>query len=462
MSLTFQHCYLNNSLQIANMEEMLCEFENKGHLSVSLVKQLQRLSVSENNTIFILRTLIDTNKHKIKNKIVNSTTDSKYNTKSNNKDQFRKAFGVNFDNNADDVNTTLADDLLRLIWNEIVTMGIVDPQSKPTNGNGNWGVDLLDKDYGCGVQLKHFDYPQYLHSLDFKSFQDTMKNEEKRSAYNTSCDGGISVFVNPYGYSDYLQRGDGSFIEIPPYSYLILRGNVIHCGTGNFSHYDGIYKIFFYGDPPNYNRKDSDNQYRVFLPGGHEYHTVIRDKHSDEVTKIVIIPSYTCLNCGKSARYTHPYCKQCLEIVWRLQLTFSNKTTTIEYIGNRLLEGFEFPVNIWGDLVTNAMYRKIHSDLQGEIIVAFQLCDESGQLIDLYLDCFYKRSFLASIEITLDDTAGNVQLKFNRKTRTVSLICICDVPAHSRLVLYVKKDYFKNQKYYLDIEEYAIQNAMGV
>jgi hypothetical protein len=460
MNVDGSYCYLNGSLAFNSVTDMLSSFENNGCLAVSLVKNFQTFSVTERNTISILQTLIENNKHNIINKIVNTVTDSRFNVKVNNKDISRKAFGVSFNSEFDDVNTTLADDVLRTIWNDIVSMGIADPDSKPTNGDGCWGVDLLDKDYGCGTQLKHFDFPQFINGLEFKSFANIMGDISKKNKYDRSRDGGVSVFVNPFGHSDYLMKGDGSFIEIPPYSYLVLRGNVIHCGTGNVSQFEGIYKIFFYGDPPNYNRNGSDNQYRVFMPPGHEYHTSVREKSTDEVIKIAIIPPYTCTCCGKSARYTYPYCKQCLQTIWNFELTWRKNSTHVVYVGDTLLlEGFVFPQNICGDILSNNIYRKIHSDLQGETILAFQLCNEVEELMDLYLDCLYKRSFVASIQTTTDKRSANVRLIFDSRTKTVRMVCVREVSPHCQIVMYVQRDTFTNEKYYVDIEEYSVLNA---
>lgn len=450
-------------MDVGTVGEKLCWFENNGYVSISLVGSLEKLSVRENNVISILQTLVENNKQNIKKKIVNTTTDTKFNLKANNKDTYRKAFSIKFNSDLDDVNTTLADDILRSIWNDIVLMGIVDPNSKPVNGDGEWGVDLLDKDYGCGLQLKHYDFPQFNNGIDFKSFRDTFTDTKKYEAYNSARDGGISVFINPFCHSDYLHKGDGSFIEIPPYSYLVLRGNVIHSGTGNVSQFEGIYKIFFYGDPPSYNRKGSENQYRVFLPAGHEYHSVIRDTQNDEVVKIVILPAYTCLCCGNLARYTHPYCKHCLQSIWSLQIVCRNNLIATNYVGHKLFKGYVFPQKLWGDVVTSSMYRKIHSELQGEFVMALQLCDDNtGDFIDLYIDCLYKRSFIATFQKTSVKSTANIQLLFNQQKRTVHLVCLSDITAPCRLVLYTNIGHFNNTLYSVDLEEYAVINAKAV
>lgn len=454
------HAYFDNGLQKCSPEEILEAYETIGDVSISFVKNLSSFTQSEKDNIRVLQTLVETRKHLIVKKIVNRTSDSEFNAKSNNKDKDRRAYGVSFNTTTDDINTSLANKILLNIWNDIVKLGLVDPKSNPRNGSGDWGVDLLDKDYGCDVQMKHFDFPQYKgKKYTFLSFNDMMKSPEKRASYNNAQDGSASVFVNPFGFADYLLRGDGTFIVIPPYSYIVLRGNVMHCGTGNYSQFGGVYKIFFYVDAPNYARKDTETQYSVFFPFGHEFHTVVRNANTDDVVKFVIIPHYNCSYCGTKARYSHPYCKDCLQLIWDIKLSYSQRNFSLTYVGLSLPIGHVFPVAIWGDIVTACTHRIVHSDLNGEHICAIQLNNTLGVPVDMYLDCFLKKSFVGYLTFTMTKSTANVALQFDSESKTIHMVCTSEINCDDKLLMYLNYNPYKNKKYVVDLDNNAVKYA---
>jgi hypothetical protein len=454
------HGYIDGSLVATIGEKLTNVYECYGELAVSLVKNLnrERFSEDEEKSIKVLQKLVQDNKRKIKKKIVNRANSTDQNLTANEKDDKRKAYSKSF-KSTDDSNTRDAELLIKALWRRyVVGLGICDPRSNPHNAEGEWGVDLLDKEIGCEVQLKHFDFAQMFDKVHvFRSYRDTMSNASKAAAYDPTTDGAYSVFINPFGFADYLMRGDGSFIVIPPYSMLIIRADVLHCGTWNRSIFGGIYKIFFCGDPPKYHRKGHEFQYKVFLPRGHEFHTVVREKDTDEIVKIVIIPSYPCIMCGKSCHYTHPYCATCMSTKWRFKLGVSKgKKVFVTYVGENLPAGFVFPTRICGDMMNRKLYSKCHPDLLGKVICAMTFTSENGKLIDMLLDCFYTRSFVTTIQRTSDFEKGNVTLVYNKSEHSVSLVTLKPLHEQTVLFLYVKYNMYENEEFVCDVDDNMI------
>lgn len=454
------HSYSSGQLLQTDGETVRKDYEKYGDVAVSLVAQLKSFTAEEQKNITILQTLINDNKLDIKKKIVNMANTTSYNEVVNEKDDKRKAFSYAFNSVSNNDNANAANYLIKSLWRRnAIDTGIADPKSNPHNGEGVWGVDLLNKDYECGLQLKHFDFPQYLDKpYAYRSFRDTMSTEAKALAYNPATDGAFSIFINPNGFPDYLVRGDGSFIVIPPYSMVFVRGDVLHFGSGNRSQFKGIYKIFFYGDPPFYDRKDPELQYKVFLPRHHEFNTVIRDKKNGSIAKMVIIPEYPCLYCGIFRRYTFPYCKDCLlsHLNFSICCTSLKNIFFVKYMGVEVPPGYVFSELVTGDIVSSGSYHKTHPDLFGSIIFAVACCDKDERPLDWYLDCFYKRSFISCIKRSAVTNLSNVFLRMNTKTKEVFLVTSKRLVFGSELVLFNKTNCYENDLFISDTDENQI------
>jgi hypothetical protein len=136
----------------------------------------------------------------------------------------------------------------------------------------------------------------------------------------------------------------------------------------------------------------------------------------------------------------------------------SKNNISVFYVGTMLAVGYFWPESICGDFVNIRMFTKQHSELLGSVMCAFRLSDQNGQLLDLYLDCFYLRSFVRSIKRTMNKKLGNVTLMYDTGSASLRLKTLQEINPNSQLYIYMKNNVFDHSKYVLDVDANEINN----
>jgi hypothetical protein len=301
--------YINGMYGNWTVHELITGYQKHGFLALCLMDLAGNPTETEQRRINILQQLIESKKEIIKDesraeqtRIINTCEVTDENEEDTKSDNLRRSSHLNFPAEGDDLSNIITN--MEQVFKHI---GCIHPRTTATNSQGYHGVDVIAKLKGLGIQEPHYDYAVYFNNPEFLSWADTNTNPHKRSNYSDARDGGSSLFINPLDRIDSLQKPNGEFIIFPPYTYSILRGNIAHRGTGNYTSTD-IYKIFAYFDPPNYPRlNDKTIQFKVYHFNSD---TQIIRKNTTPFKHVVTerIAPYPCVTCHTNAMFTYPYC----------------------------------------------------------------------------------------------------------------------------------------------------------
>jgi len=213
------------------------------------------------------------------------------------------------------------EDFTVYLYRILVALKIIHPDQKFHNSKGVPGCETLKKTSGLPLQGPHTDF----WSVGYLSFLQSVLNPNTK--FDLAKDGGHSCFVNGSDEDDWLCLSHNRKVRIPAHGVLIIAGNLQHYGGDNYRSIGGVFKLFFYIDPPLFNRAidelKADKVYPVI-----ERAAVIR-LFAEPHTTIATIPydPYGCIGrrslnkdlgcehgCCDDMFYTYPYCKACLKL----------------------------------------------------------------------------------------------------------------------------------------------------
>ena len=256
----WHYAYVNDRLGNYHVDQILKCFEDIGFVAFSMVEYHRKLSTDEMDVIGVFekvrlkltRELLTNAKRKLINQPNGGALCDEFTAD----DDLRRAVSITFRPSL--MNLQI---LVEYIVQQFVHIGFIHPGSKAGNALGKEGLELLFKGPGLEEQVPHYDFPCFLDTNQFLSYAHSQRQKLK---FDPKLDGGVSLFINHTGKTDYLKRPDGTLFIVPKYSFCILRGNVAHCGTGNSTD-DAVFKFFCYIDPVQYDRVNNPYKDSVFL-----------------------------------------------------------------------------------------------------------------------------------------------------------------------------------------------------
>ncbi len=301
--------YINGIYGNWTIHELITGYQKHGFLALCLMDVVGKPTGVEQRRIDVLQQLIESSKETIEDdnlaeqtRIINTCEVTDENGEDTKSDNLRRSKHRNFPANGDETS-----DIITNMEQVFKHIGCIHPDTTATNSEGHHGVDVIAKLKGLGTQGPHYDFAIYLDNPEFLSWADTNTNPHKRSHYSKDRDGGSSLFINPFDKMDTLLKPNGEFIILPPYTYSILRGNVAHRGTGNYTP-KHIYKIFSYFDPPNYPRLNNKAiQFKVYHFNS-DTHIIRKNTSPFKHVMTEIIMPYPCVTCCDEAFFSYPYC----------------------------------------------------------------------------------------------------------------------------------------------------------
>lgn len=192
---------------------------------------------------------------------------------------------------------------------------LVHPDTTLSEALGDAGFVYILKKMGLTDQNPHSDF----NHLGFISYVSTLISESSRKRYNKKKDGGVSLFINPNKFDDYIRLVNGQYVLIKAESWLIMDGDWVHYGTGQYQYEGGIIKIFVYFDPPGFDRKNNVEEQDVVALLDHNRNSIVVRESAAPFRVLMqsnCVP-YLCSGCTSSAvsdtyYFAFPFCKSCL------------------------------------------------------------------------------------------------------------------------------------------------------
>lgn len=421
--------YCENNFQSCTVGEIRARFEKLGFIAINnnlddKVKTAEELTTTKNYMKLLDKARQELGGHaKLSSepafhekKIFNLTADDDFNSAANKSDDLRRSSTFNLNAKTDPASADLKNSL-----DKFIRLGLVHPKTKIRNAQGVFGCDVLYKGRLCKDQKPHRDSEARPDSVVFLSHHDMMTDPEKAALYDMTSDLPCSVFVNPTNKLDCIRLADGTFCMLPPHSSCLLRGDIGHFGTENYTHSHGFYKIFYYADPPKFIRAGHKNQFGVFMCNTNQLVLrLVENPHT--VLLINDLYPYMCSECYQKCYFTHPLCENCLLEVWHLEVlgNVAKEEFNVIYKGATVLpESYQFPTKLTGDILTRDEIMDRYPSLKGELINAMPVSSHQ------YFDFLTSRSLLASMQCSMMETEYNVVFVFDDNCAQTDIECPC-------------------------------------
>ncbi len=225
-------------------------------------------------------------------------------------------------------------------------------------------------------------------------------SENHTKHYRKDRDGGCSVFINPTDEDDFIGIPGKDRVRIPAKSFLIIAGDFAHYGSNNYRILSGVYKFFFYVDPPTFNRQDKNNKFRDQVHLHNIHRLALRQTHTPfRVAEPASVVKYNCRGVNNNGQccaadtsalhYSYPYCMTCLFHAG-ISVTSLVESSTKQHQG-RVLEYEKIsykafatkylssvhyvalPTLVYGNVLTAETYRICYPQFNGNLVRVIQL-----------------------------------------------------------------------------------------
>ena len=502
------YVYIDGKLQ--SLERMECtsarEFnahvmqsaDLEGHIAISMAHGAIKHNFPRIPEI-IVDHMQDAKATNASNAIINETPTTSDNAVLNDEDDDRRCTTTTFTKNKDQELQLFLADLHQIL----VRLRIIHPDSKFVNSLGVPGCEILVKLLGLKRQGAHTDF----WTTGYLTYLQTVLNPARK--FNKAKCGGYSCFVNGTSEDDWIHLSNTVSLRIPAYGILVIAGNLEHYGGDNFRDPSQVLKLFFYIDPPEYDRAKSILKDKVFPVIDRS--AVIR-LFKEPMSHICSIPysSYGCCgprgvtavvgvrmtcpydNCD-DMYYTYPYCINCLldcGIVFRCDKVTRQRQfpytddSGVEHVQLRKYSVSAFSARrspetgiipdhtflsdcpVLGNIMTEVEYHDKYPMLRGHMVDAIQMrsyaaaCVESQHVFPKkslskhssstkFLDVTSLRSFVGGFRQSNDFEGCNLEvLLCGKNTRPLLYTLKCIQPADEYVLynpLFSEKPVYRTQ-----------------